>query len=84
MNMSKPDFYCHEEFALSQQLTLSIIKIIIIISSSKLSRKWKLFLSMFSREKIVDSHELASHSPLGLNLMEDTAFVCPASVNFRL
>lgn len=32
----------------------------------------------------VDSHELASHSPLGLNLTEDTALVCPASVNFRL
>lgn len=32
----------------------------------------------------VDSHELASHSPLGLNLTEETALVCPASVNFRL
>lgn len=27
--------------------------------------------------------ELASHSPLGLNLTDDTAFVCPANVNLR-
>lgn len=31
-----------------------------------------------------NSHELASHSPLGLNLTEETALVWPASVNFRL
>lgn len=31
-----------------------------------------------------NSHELASHSPLGLNLTEDTALVWPANVNFRL
>ena len=30
------------------------------------------------------SQELASHSPLGLNLTEETAFVWPARVNFRL
>jgi hypothetical protein len=29
-------------------------------------------------------HELASHSPLGLNLTDDTALVCPASVNFNV
>ena len=28
-------------------------------------------------------HELASHSPFGLNFTEDTAFVWPARVNFR-
>ena len=28
--------------------------------------------------------ELASHSPFGLNLTEETAFVCPASVNLRV
>lgn len=28
--------------------------------------------------------ELASHSPLGLNLTEETAFVCPANVNFNV
>jgi len=31
----------------------------------------------------VYSQELASHSPLGLNFTEDTAFVWPARVNFR-
>lgn len=29
-------------------------------------------------------HELASHSPFGLNLTADTAFVWPASVNFNV
>jgi len=28
--------------------------------------------------------ELANHSPLGLNLTDDTALVCPASVNFNV
>ena len=28
--------------------------------------------------------ELASHSPLGLNLTDDIAFECPASVNFKM
>jgi hypothetical protein len=28
--------------------------------------------------------ELASHSPFGLNLTDDTALVCPASVNFNV
>jgi hypothetical protein len=32
----------------------------------------------------VHLQELASHSPLGLNLTEDTALVCPASVNFNV
>lgn len=30
----------------------------------------------------VDLQELASHSPFGLNLTEETALVCPANVNF--
>lgn len=29
-------------------------------------------------------HELASHSPFGLNLTAETAFVCPANVNFNV
>jgi len=28
--------------------------------------------------------ELANHSPLGLNLTDDTALVCPARVNFNV
>ena len=28
--------------------------------------------------------ELASHSPFGLNLTDETAFVCPANVNFNV
>jgi hypothetical protein len=36
------------------------------------------------RERDDNLQELASHSPLGLNLTADTAFVCPASVNFSV
>lgn len=28
--------------------------------------------------------ELANHSPFGLNLTDETAFVCPANVNFNV
>lgn len=28
--------------------------------------------------------ELASHSPFGLNFTDETAFVCPANVNFKV
>ena len=34
-------------------------------------------------EKMLALHELASHSPFGLNLTADTALVCPAKVNFK-
>lgn len=33
---------------------------------------------------MLELHELASHSPLGLNLTAETAFVCPARVNFKV
>lgn len=42
------------------------------------------FKGNMTEKKKKDSQELASHSPLGLNLTEETALVWPANVNFRL
>jgi hypothetical protein len=40
--------------------------------------------SLYAQKDCKYLQELASHSPFGLNLTADTAFVWPANVNFKV
>lgn len=60
-------------------------QILISLSAAKKKTTMKFISLKYTSkcDKPSNLHELASHSPFGLNFTEDTAFVCPASVNFN-
>lgn len=60
----------------SNNLCMHLSGLIVILSRPTVIRPPKAL--------IINLHELASHSPLGLNLTDETAFVWPAKVNFKV